>query len=158
MPETSYPQPNDSRPKGLTRSQVITVWVGLIGSAMGCSAWMLAMAGMGGDWLSFGVTLAFDVIMVLVFALLSLRRPTWRFPLLALFIVLITGHCLAMYWLRYELWRGGGIITPAELVEEKEMLTMTVVALISILLAQFLVVYILQANSRRNRAKMTRKS
>jgi glucan phosphoethanolaminetransferase (alkaline phosphatase superfamily) len=156
MGDTSNVEEGRLRPKGLTRSQIITVWVGLAGSAMGCSAWMLAMAGMGGDWMAFGLTAALDVFMVFVFARLSLRHPTWRFPLLAAFIVFITAHCLAMYWWRYEMWRGAGEITPEELLREKEILTMTIVAMIIIVLAQFVVVYLLQANSRRNRKKVSR--
>lgn len=145
---------NEFRPVRLTRSQVITVWTGLSGATLGCSAWMLAMAGMGGDWMAFSLTVTFNVLVVFVLGRLSLSRPTWRFPLLAGLIVLITGHCLAMYWWRYELWRGGGVITSAEILREKEVLTMTIAAMVAIVLAQFVVVYVLQANSRKNRKKM----
>lgn len=154
MLDLQNPNNNESRPRPLTRSQVITVWVGLIGAAIGCSAWMLTMAAMGGDWMAFALTVALDILMVFVFARLSLGHPKWRFPLLAVFIILITGHCLGMYWWRYELWRGIGEISPAELVREKKIVTMTIAAMMSIVLAQFVVVYFLQVNSRKNRAKM----
>ncbi len=154
MQDSANPDKNALSPKGLTRSQTITVWVGLIGAAIGCSSWMLAMAGMGKDWMAFGLTAAVDIIMVYVFAKLSLRNPSWRFPLLAAFITIITAHSLGMYWWRYELWRGGGVITPEKLLREKEIITLTIVAMVAIILAQFLLIYFLQANSRKNRAKM----
>lgn len=136
----------------LTRSQAMSVWAGVAAAALGCSAWMLAMAALGGDWMAFGVTVLLVLLLVFVFGKLCLRHALKRFPLLAVMMVLITVHCLAMYWWRFDIWRAGAEVTPDVLMREKRMVTFTIATMVSLLLAQFGFFYWLASRSRKNRA------
>lgn len=130
------------------------VWLGVAGTALGCSAWLLAMAGMAGDWLAFGLTLALDVVLVFVIGRICSRVGAKRFHLSALMLIILTAHCLAMYWWRFDLWRASSVVTPEELLREKKIVTFTVVAMVSLLLSQFGLFYWLQSRSRKNRNRV----
>ena len=152
------PDPGQNRPlrsPANTRSQVLGVWGGVIGTAIGCSTWLIALAGLGHDWMAVGITLFFDLVMVVIFGNLCMRYPRKRLLLLAGMLILIMAHCLSMYWWRFDIWRAGAQVDAAVLVKEKKMVTITVLSMVAILLFQFVLFYWLQGRSRKNRAKMS---
>jgi hypothetical protein len=138
---------------GLTPSQQVSIWTGVSGVVLGCSAWMLAMAAMGKDWMALGVTIAFDGIMLILFARLCLQKGAKRLLLLATLMMLVTAHCISMYWWRFDLWRGGAGISAEALQREKLVVTFTISAMVGLLLAQIGIFYLLKARSRKNRLR-----
>lgn len=149
------PEPAASSPprrNGLTKGQRIGVWGGVIGTIIACSAWMITMASMAHDWMSTGVTVMVAAIAAYVFGQLCLRPGANRFALLAVAMVIMTAHCLALYWWRYEIWRPGAPVTPEAMFHEKKTLTFTLVGMVSILLVQFALFHFLHRRSKMNRA------
>jgi len=133
---------------------------GVIGTILACTAWVMIMAGIANDWLPVIVTVIVDVLLALVFMKLCLQRPTQRFPLLAVLLIIAVAHGLAVFWLRYDgwlesarfsLWRGEAKVTPEALLRQKEMLTITIVSMVVLLLTQFGLIYWLQRRAVRPR-------
>jgi hypothetical protein len=136
---------------GLTRAQQVGIWTGVSGAALGCSAWVLAMAAMGHDWMAFALTLALDAVLVIVFAKLCLRHGSRRLLLLAALVVILTAHCVSIYWWRFDLWRNSALITPEALHREKLAVTFTITGMVVLLLLQIGVFYWLQSRAKRPR-------
>lgn len=133
----------------LSRGVVLGTWGGVIGVGVGCSAWLMAMAGMGGDWMAVLVTALFVVASVYIIGRLCLQNMLYRFVFMAVLMVLVSSHCLAIFWWRYELWRRGAEVTQEVLLREKTALAFTLAGMIGFVLIQFLLFNLII--SRRNR-------
>ena len=154
QPEQSIPAPHGGAKlpgTGLTRSQTYGVWGGVAGSVIGSTAWLIAMAGLSGDWVAVAITLALDAVVLFLFARLCLRHPRSRFLLLGLMLVLLTAHCLAVYWWRLDLWRAELNMASDQLASQKKVVSITVSAMVAIVLAQLLVMHWLQNKGKRIR-------
>lgn len=127
------------------------VWGGVGGAVIGATAWLMAMAGLSGDWLTVGLTVALDVVVIFLFARLCLRHPNKRFLLLALMLVIVTVHCLIMYWWRLDLWRADSIAGPLELTRQKKIVTYAVGGMVAILLGQLFLMHWLQQRGKVQR-------
>ncbi len=143
--------PGELPGKKLTRSQTYSVWAGVAGAVIGSSAWLIAMAGLSGDWVAVTITLALDAVVLFLFGRLCLRHPRSRFLLLGLMLVILTGHCLAVYWWRLDFWRAELNMPSDQLASQKKVVSVTVSAMVAIVLAQLLVMQWLQNKARRIR-------
>jgi len=133
----------------LTKKQRLSVWAGVGGAVIGCTAWLIAMAALSGDWLTVGLTLVLDVAALLLFGQLCLQHARNRFLYLSLLLVILTAHCLAMYWWRLDLWRSDMDLAAGELASQKKTVTFTVGAMVLILLAQVMLMHFLSRKGRR---------
>jgi hypothetical protein len=133
----------------LSRGQRLGVWAGVAGAIIGCTAWLLAMAVLSHDWATVLLTLALDAAALFLFGRLCLRHAKSRFLYLASLLVLLTAHCIIMYWWRLDIWRASLNLDAAELVKQKKMVSITVSCMVAILLAQLLLMHWLQNRSRR---------
>ena len=133
----------------LTKKQRLSVWAGVGGAVIGCTAWLIAMAALSSDWLTVGLTLALDVAALMLFGQLCLRHARNRFLYLSLLLVILTVHCLAMYWWRLDMWRADLNLGSGELVAQKKTVTFTVGAMVLILLAQVMLMHVLSRKGRR---------
>ena len=133
---------------GLTKSQRLGLWGGVAGGVIGCTAWLLAMAGLAGDWTAVSITLLLDIVVVFLFGRWCLQMPSRRFLLLGAMLVVLAAHCLAIYWWRMELWRGNLNQPVDDLFRQKKTVTIAVSAMVAILLGQMLLMHWLQNRSR----------
>ena len=125
------------------------VWGGVTGAAVGSVAWLVAMAFLSHDWKVGLFTLLLALAVVAVFGRWTFKYPKKRFLVLAGMVVLLTAHCLFMYWLRVEDWRAGTNITPEELARQKKIVVAAVGGMVMILVAQMLLMHWLSSRPRR---------
>ena len=109
----------------------------------------MGQAGMGGDWMAVLVTVMFVAASVYIIGRLCLQNMLHRFVFMAVLMGLVSTHCLAIFWWRYERWRRGAEVTQEVLLREKTALAFTLAGMIGFVLIQFLLFnWII---SRRNR-------
>lgn len=132
----------------MQRNLTIGIWGGIGGAVLGSTAWILAMAGLSGDWLSVILTLLLDVVITFLFVRLCFRHPRKRFLLLGLMLVILTIHCLVIYWWRLDLWRADLDISPVELLRQKKIVTFTICGMVAILLGQLIFMHWLQQRGK----------
>lgn len=142
------PRTNQNSQSFLQRNIRLGVWGGVGGAVIGATTWILVMAGLSGDWLTVALTLALDVVVLFLFGKLCLRHSKKRFLLLGLLLVILTVHCLIMYWWRLDLWRISLDLGPDELLRQKKVVTYTVGGMVTIVLGQLLVMHWLQQRGR----------
>lgn len=153
MPTTSSPPPASPQPNFLrsSRGQKYGVWGGVTGGTIGGTAWIAVMAALCNDWGITALTVLVDIVAIFIFARLCFRYPKKRFLILALLVVVLVAYGLAIYWLRLDDWRAGHIVTPEALLKQKQVVSLTAVAMISVIVAQLLFMQWITNKSANNR-------
>lgn len=136
-------------PAPLTQKKRAGVWGAVIGSAIGSTSWLLAMAGMSGDWLTVGITVALAALAVYVAGSMVIKNPSSRFAVLGFTIFLLTLHCLAMFWWRLDLWRAHLNPDPAELLKQKKTITFALLGMGGVLYLQFLAFHAMMKRQKK---------
>lgn len=139
-----------SRPLGqLTKGQRITIWAGITGAALGCTAWLLSFAALAGDWASFALTAVVILVAILFFGKVCAQPGSNRFLWMVTMVVVLTGHCLLLFWLKFEDWRGGVVLSQEVLYRERRTVVYTVSAAVGLLGLQFALMHWLLSRSKR---------
>lgn len=129
------------------------LWGGVIGATIGCTAWIIAFTAMKADWVPLLLTLAIDVVVVIVAGRLVLRHPRNMVLIMAGVVALLCAHSVGVFWLRYDMWRAGVTLTPEQIFTEKRTVAFTVTSAVALLFMQFALIHWLQARGRKRRAK-----
>lgn len=107
------------------------------------------MAGMSGDWLTVGITVALAALAVYVAGNMVIKNPSSRFAVLGFTIFLLTLHCLAMFWWRLDLWRAPLNPDPAELLKQKKTITFALLGMGGVLYLQFLAFHAMMKRQKK---------